>query len=271
LLYKLDSSGHKTVLHYFTGGADGGSSESGVTLDGAGNLYGTTAYGGANGCGVVYKLDSAGTLTVLYTFTCQDDGEDPFAGVVRDSAGNLYGTAGWGGANGYGDIYKLDPAGEFTVLYSFPAPPVGIGGCNPFRGVVMDAAGNLYGTSSPFTTGCQGVVYKFDTTGNYQVLYTFSGAADGRDPGSVVLDPAGNVYGATYDGGLLTCGYENVGCGVVFKVDPSGNETVLFTFTGGVGGQSPVGPIVRDTAGNLYGTAGGGGADGGVVFRVTPP
>ena len=144
VVYKLDTAGHETVLYSFTGGADGGDPYAGVIRDSAGDLYGTTFGGGAAGAGVVYKLDPADHETVLYSFTGGADGGNPYAGVIPDSAGDLYGTTFGGGAAGAGVVYKLDPADHETVLYSFTG---GADGGNPYAGVIPDSAGNLYGTT----------------------------------------------------------------------------------------------------------------------------
>jgi uncharacterized repeat protein (TIGR03803 family) len=250
VVYKVNSAGHQTVLHSFTGGADGGYPNAGVIRDSAGNLYGTTPNGGAANHGVVYKLDVAsGQETVLYSFTGGADGSGPSAGVIRDSAGNLYGTTGYGGT-GAGVVYKLDTAGNETVLYSFTG---GADGSQPFAGVIRDADGNLYGTTQGGGSAGQGVVYKVDPSGNETVLYSFTGGADGGFVyAGVIRSPAGNLYGTTLFGGTA-------GCGVVFKVDPSGNETVLHTFTCGADGGVPESGLIADSAGNLYGTASSGG------------
>ena len=193
-MYKLDSAGHETVLYSFTGGADGGDPQSGVIRDSAGNLYGTTFLGGTGNAGVVYKLDSAGHETVLYSFTFAD-GSQPTAGVIRDSAGNLYGTTELGGPASQGVVYKLDTTGNYTVLYSFTG---GADGGYPFAGVIRDSAGNLYGTTQYGGTAQQGVVYRLDTAGHETVLHSFTGGADGSRPNAgVIRDSAGNLYGTT--------------------------------------------------------------------------
>src|ERR1039457_6417121 len=246
VVYKLDPAGHQTVLYGFTGGADGSNPSAGVIRDSAGNLYGTTRYGGAGGAGVVYKLDPAGNETVLYSFTGGADGSNPFAGVIRDSAGNLYGTTDGGGSANAGVVYRLDAAGNETVLYSFM---YGADGGYPWAGVIRDSAGNLYGTTTVGGTANAGVVYKLDPAGNETVLHSFTGGADGGFPiAGVIRDSAGNFYGTTDDGG----GPANAG--VVYKLNPTGNETVLHTFTGGADGGEPYAGVIRDSAGNLYGT-----------------
>ncbi len=139
VVYKVDTSGHETVLHSFEAGTDGLSPRAGLIRDSAGNLYGTTQYGGMKGWGIVYKVDTTGHETVLHTFMDGTDGAVPYAGVIRDSAGNLYGTTSQGGAGAGGVVYKLDTSRHETVLYSFAAGPSG----TPRSGVVRDASGNL--------------------------------------------------------------------------------------------------------------------------------
>jgi uncharacterized repeat protein (TIGR03803 family) len=157
----------------------------------------------------VYKLDTASHETVLYSFTGGADGRNPYGGVIRDSAGNLYGTTVEGGTANSGVVYKLDTTGHETVLYSFTGGPDGGGP----SGVIRDSAGNLYGTASGGTAG-QGVVYELDTAGQETVLHSFTGGADGYYPnGGVIRDSAGNLYGTTSNGG-------QTGGGVVFKLKP---------------------------------------------------
>jgi len=286
VVYRLDPGGQYRVFYTFAGGADGGQPVAGVALDSAGNLYGTAFSGGItsdctdtslqNGCGVVYKIDPAGNETVLYSFTGQGDGARPYAGVVRDAEGNLYGTTYFGGTGvcftgyfGCGVVYKIDAAGNYTVLHRFTGPD----GALPFAGVIEDAQGNLYGTTESGGAGGWGVAFKMDTAGTYTVLHSFTGGSDGGDPtAGVIRDSDGNLYGTTYDGGI-TCGpYPYYyGGGVVYKLDASGKETVLYSFPCGVNGSQPEAGVVRDPAGNLYGTAVSGGTDGGgVVYKVDP-
>jgi uncharacterized repeat protein (TIGR03803 family) len=255
-----------TVLHTFTGGADGGSSFAGVILDSSGNLYGTTEMGGAFQGGTVFKLDPTGTETVLYSFTGGSDGEFPQTDLVRDPAGNLYGTV----ASGLGEIFELDADGKETTLYTFSG---GSDGGFLHSGLVRDAAGNLYGAAiSGGDTSCAafgcGVVFKVDQNGNESVLHSFKGP-DGMEPfGNLVQDTAGNLYGITPIGGASGGCSANGGCGVVFKVDPTGKFTVLHSFTG-TDGESPEAGLTLDAAGNLYGTTSAGGAFGfGVVFKL---
>jgi uncharacterized repeat protein (TIGR03803 family) len=276
IVYKVDSSGYETVLYNFTGGADGGDPFAGIIADSASNFYGTTRVGGTADAGVVYKLDTSGHETVLHSFDGGAAGAGPEAGVIRDLAGNLYGTTTYGGSGdceqGCGVVFELEPAGRYKVLYTFTG---GADGANPTAGLIRDSAGALYGTayqggrgSCYPEHGC-GVVFKLDTTGNYTVLYRFTGDADGGNPiAGVIADSAGNLYGTT-SGGAGTCYYPlPAGCGVVFKLDPAGQETVLYSFTGRADGGYPTAGVIRDSAGNLYGTTHWAGAarQGGVVY-----
>jgi uncharacterized repeat protein (TIGR03803 family) len=263
VLYKVDASRHATVLHNFTGGADGGNPYGGVIGDSAGNLYGTASGGGASNAGVVFKVNSSGNETVLYSFTGGADGGYPYGVLIGDSAGNLYGTTTGGGASGAGVVFKVDTSGNETVLYSFTGAA---DGDSPFAGLVRDSAGNFYGTTNGGGASGAGVVFKVNTSGNETVLYSFTGGADGSSPLWVTLarDSAGNLYGTTAGGGASNAG-------VVFKVNASGNETVLHSFTGGADGGSPYTGVILGPGGNLYGTATTGGqSDAGVVFEIKP-
>ncbi len=256
VVYMIDSSGHQTVLHSFSGGADGGGPQGGVTLDAAGNLYGTASSGGAFNAGVVFKLDTAHQLTVVHSFSGLD-GMNPSGNLVLDSAGNIYGSTGLGGTANVGVVYKLDAAGNATVLHSFTGPD----GSSPFGGVIRDAAGNLYGvTEVGGSSG--GVVYKVDPAGQETVLQNFAGAGGAYPVCTLIRDRAGNLYGTTIEGGASFSG-------VVFRIDPRGIETVLYSFTGAADGGAPFAGLTADASGNLYGTTNNGGAGGhGVVFKL---
>jgi uncharacterized repeat protein (TIGR03803 family) len=156
-VFKLDAAGNETVLYSFEGGSDGEQPGAGLIRDSAGNFYGTTIIGGG-GSGTVFKLDPSSGETVLHRFgSSSTDGIQPHAGVVRDAAGNFYGTTYFGGAFGDGTVYKLDPGGNLTILHSFAW---GTDGAGPWGGVIRDAAGNLYGTTSVGGTYNFGIVYK---------------------------------------------------------------------------------------------------------------
>jgi uncharacterized repeat protein (TIGR03803 family) len=332
-VFKLDTSDMLTVLYAFTGNTDGWIPNPGLVMDKAGNLYGTTQQGGAGscfgGCGAVFKVNKDGKETVLYSFGGGKDGMIPMAGVVMDAVGNLYGTTLAGGdQRSYGTVFKISKSGKETVLHRFTG---GGDGGSPYGSLILDDEENLYGTTSAGGTGCSGgcgTVFMMNKTGRETVLHRFHGRDDGdapfdslvRDtkgnlygttvgggtygfgtvfkvskvgkevilysfPGTnddgypysgLVRDKAGNLYGATYYGGMNNCNDESgySGCGTIFKVDPSGKGTLLYSFTGGTDGAYPsYGNLLLDASGNLYGaTYGDPGDDSGasLVFKLTP-
>ena len=331
-VFKVTLRGTETVLHSFTGGADGANPYAGLVLSGH-TLYGTTNYGGSgngkDGHGVVFELDiKTGVETVLYTFTGGADGGYPFAGLVQDKKGILYGTTWSGGANTYwGTVFEVVPkTKKETVLHSFdesdgadsysaltlnPTETVlygaatqgGSGGCYFGCGVVfsltiktstytvlhrfagspdggypggtlaLGTSGDLYGaTGSGGASGNGAVIKLVPKTKKETVLYSFSGGADGDYPdGSVIRGKKGELYGTTYEGGSGNCtryGYD--GCGVVFKLDTTGEETVLHSFDDS-DGVNPVCGVTMDSKGNMYGTTLAGGSHGyGTVWKLTP-
>jgi uncharacterized repeat protein (TIGR03803 family) len=212
----------------------------------------------------------AGNLKVLYSFTGGADGMTPVAGVTRDASGNLYGTTLYGAYPYSGTVFELTKSEKLKVLYAFDG---GSDGASPEGGVIRDAKGTLYGTTS-YTKSYgygYGTVYKVSKSGEHTVLYTFSGGADGAGPQSALIpDRGGNLYGTTEFGGDLSCGAP-YGCGVVFRLSKTGQENVLYAFHGGSDGASPVAALVADAQGNLYGTASSGGdaiCNCGVVFKL---
>ena len=267
-VFKLSKAGKVTLLHSFTGGPDGGAPDAGLVQDGKGNFYGATYYGGSYGYGVVFKMSPAGVETVLYAFTGGSDGAGPYTQLTRDAKGNLYGITFNGGTRDWGTVFKVSPSGKHTLLYSFTG---GADGGDPAGGVIEDASGNLYGTTSiggdsACYQGC-GVIYKLAPSGKETVLYNFKGGTDGFYPASgLIQDAQGNLYGTTYYGGGSP---QNAG--TVFELSKTGQETVLHHFTGGDDGGSPQDSLIQDEQGNLYGTTWGGGAHScGTVFKVTP-
>jgi uncharacterized repeat protein (TIGR03803 family) len=273
-----------SVLHTFTG-PDGAEPISSVILDGAGNIYGTTPAGGdgncsLEGCGTVFVLNKAGKEIALHSFK-GTDGAYPHAGLMRDSRGNIFGTTVEGGSGtntcggteiGCGVAFRFSSKGK-EAEFKFQGP----NGDNPESSLVEDAAGNLYGTTVGGGKYGWGAVFKIDgTTGKESVLYSFSGGSDGCFPvEGLTLDSAGNLYGVTAQGGEGFC---TSGEGVLFEVDPAGNETVLHTF-GGTYGAYPSSVPLFDSQGNLYGTTAAGGSNSnvdcseggcGTVFELTP-
>jgi uncharacterized repeat protein (TIGR03803 family) len=285
------------VLHNFKGGKDGFQPVSPLVADAAGNLYGATLQGGGpgcfHGCGTVFELTPSSkgwTEKILYAFKGGDDGRAPESNLIFDAAGNLYGTTVNGGKGrncsvrqgGCGTVFKLSPNGDGTwtesVLYSFHGSP---DGAYPSGNLVFDSAGTLYGTTQGSGTGTGncgisgcGTVFALTpkSGGGWRetALYNFQGGNDGAEPwGGVIFDPQGNLYGTTFYGGGSP--YCTLSCGTVFELKRVGGqwkEIVLFGFLGGGHGDTPLGGVVIDTAGNLYGTLAGGGNDGGAVFEV---
>lgn len=287
-----------TILHRFTG-PDGSTPYGSVISDWEGNLYGTAISGGdtsdttcqsnpfaSPGCGVVYKIDRHNNESILYTFKGGTDGAFPATELLLDEVGNLYGTARGGGMDpsgtcgfiqGCGVIFKIDRHSNQSVLYSFTGGTDGIGVSS---GLVRDQFGNFYGaTVAGGTTnsncvgggppGTCGVVFKVDTRGNETVLHSFTGGSDGYSPyGSLIRDWQGNLFGVTDGGGDTSNTFCATtvpalaganGCGVVFKIDHSGNFSVLHAFDGSDGGPYPDGWLATDYAGNIYGITGNGG------------
>jgi uncharacterized repeat protein (TIGR03803 family) len=263
-VFKVTPSGNETILHSFAGGRTDGCfpDMAGVVLDDAGNLYGTTNGCGSYGSGVVYKLTPSGNETILHSFSSAD-GNAPFAGVLLDKAGNIYGTTNGGGAHRCGVVYKLTPDGIETILYSF----VGAfgDGCFPMGGLVLvDNA--LYGTTYLGGRHGVGAVFKLRLSGTETVLHSFSeNGIDGTYPEAcVALDKAGNIYGTTYQGGVNHIG-------TVYKLTPSGTETILHSFPANdTDGTDPYfAALILDKLGNLYGVTNSGGASGGgTVFEI---
>jgi len=252
------------LLYAFKGGADGSEPAGNMAMDASGNLYGTTISGGGGancsaGCGTVFKLDAKRNETVLYSFSGQADGQYPL-GVILDPAGNIYGTTVWGGnpnCQGWGScgvIYRLNPAGKLTILHTFQGNTDGM---NPEAPPVIDAAGNLYGTTlaggggggciENNPPGC-GVVYKVDQDGNETVLHAFAGTDGANSAAGLLLDMPENLYGSTTEGGRYNYG-------TIFRLGKSGKETVLHDFTGEApDGGVPYDGLTLDRFGNLYGT-----------------
>jgi uncharacterized repeat protein (TIGR03803 family) len=312
----LPAASQESIIYSFAGGtSDGAIPSSSLIVDKAGNLYGTTPHGGANGCGTVYQLSPQAngdwTETVLYSFTKQASGcaGIPGPSLVLDGQGNLYSTA-LGGAHGAGFVYELSPSSSgwtLTDLYDFHPTYTYRDGFYPYAGVIRDHAGNLYGTTYLGGVGqcgnSEGVVGGSKATGSKppkgntssgcviifelspsssgtwteKILYNFRAGADGAGPwANLTLDASGNLFGTTSGGGTGYGGCIGVyigGCGTVFelmRVHGGWKEQVLYAFTGGTDGGVPVASVIFDKAGNLYGTTPGEFAEYGSVYELSP-
>ncbi len=252
VVFKLNTFGQKTVLHNFGASGDGQYPADSLTRDGNGNLYGTTSHGGAKGDhGTVFKIDTAGNETVLHSFAGgRSDGCSPQQGLLRDKAGNLYGTTALCGSAKQGTIFKIDSAGNFSILHSFAGSPSD--GSSPVVGhLTMDTKGNLYGLTWDGGANQVGALYKLSRKGKLSLLYSFqaTGWTVCGVAGTVALDKNGNLYGTTE-----LCGSLNYG--TIWKVSKKGKETILHDF--GPSDGCEAGGVVRDAKGNLYGTLWGG-------------
>jgi uncharacterized repeat protein (TIGR03803 family) len=280
----------ETVLHSFNG-TQGQAVFGGLTMDAAGNLYGTATGGGIStgncsgftykGCGVVYELKhvkgGGWAEEVLHYFDKDGtDGFTPYGTLAFDKTGNLYGTTSFGGAFNYGTVFKLTPSASGwteSIVHSFNNN--GSDGFYPSGGVIFDASGNLYGaTGNGVNTSTErGTVYELSPAGGgtwtETILYSFqSNGVDGTSPGPLTFDSAGNLFGATGIGGSNTFG-------TVFKLSPGSggwSETILYNFGNPPDAEYPIGGVVFDSAGNLYGATNAGGANlgSGAVFEITP-
>ena len=271
-----------TTLVSFNG--PNGSTPSASLIQGVdGSLYGTTYSGGsfgincAAGCGTVFKITPAGTLTTVHLFD-YTNGAYPFAALAQGSDGNFYGTTTAGGANGHGTVFQLTPAGVFTPLYSFCSQPNCADGATPYAGLVQATDGNFYGTTSEGgmgggacgSGGC-GTVFRITTAGALTTLHLFCSqpnCTDGVGPFAGLIQATdGSLYGTAHGGG-------SGGSGTVFKITTTGTLTNLYSFCSQLtcdDGAGPSGALVQGNDGNFYGTTQAGGFNiNGTVFRITP-
>jgi uncharacterized repeat protein (TIGR03803 family) len=255
-LYKVTPTGTLTILHAFTGGADGGTPNGPPIQATDGNLYGTTTFGGANNLGIVYKSTLGGTLTTLYSFKNSTDGYNPVAPLVQGTDGNLYGSAQFGGAHGGGTIFKISTAGKLTVQHAF----TGTDGSRPISAMIQGTDGNFYGTTYVGGANNQGVVFKMTASGTLTVLHSFSAATDGEDPEDAMVQATdGNFYGVANG--------NNGGPTSLYKVTLKGVFSRLYLFDGTIG-SGPV-ALVQHTDGLLYGdttTGSGTGQSNGIFY-----
>jgi len=276
------------VIHTFNG-KNGSQPHGNVIFDATGNLYGTTSRGGNYDYGTVFEMspgtDGKWTEKAIHSFNNNGkSGYYPMAGLIFDTAGNLYGTTFSGGAYGGGTVFELSPqtGGGWVAraLHSFEGN--GTDGVDPYGSLIFDGAGNLYGTTAGGGVTNHGIVFELSPGNagwNETVLYSFGYIPDGQEPqAGLVFDSAGNLYGTTIDGGGGRCisGHQDIGCGTIFELSPQvgggWTERVLHNFLSDAhDGNFPVCTLIFDASGNLYGTTSEGGTyNHGTVFELLP-
>jgi uncharacterized repeat protein (TIGR03803 family) len=282
-VFNVTPAGMETQLYSFVGPPNDSANPAAVLIKGAdGNFYGTTVFGGANGGGTddgsVFKITPAGAETMLHSFGASaTDGINPMAGLLLGTDGNFYGTTEDGGAHcsadgtACGTVFKITPAGVETILYSFGATRTD--GNTPQAGLIEGTDGNFYGTTTLGGAHGGGTVFKITLAGVETVLYSFGATStDAFEPrAGLILGSDGNFYGTTYAGGA------HQQSGTVFKITPTGLETLLYSFGAtSTDAALPVASLIQGADGNFYGTTSSGGTNGvvaltaGTVFRVTP-
>lgn len=277
--FRLNAKGGEKVLHSFSNGTDGARPLAGLVMDKKGNVYGTTIQGGTHNAGTVFQLNATGAAKILHSFdNTGTDGFYPYGGLVMDTKGNLYGTTTAGGTYNGGTVFELGPNGTETILHNFGN---GVDGNAPAVGLVIDAEGNLYGTTNygGANSSCNGgrgcgTAFELSTNGTETILYNFGASGtDGYYPyAGLVMDTKGNLYGTTALGGANSSCNAGSGCGTAFKLTANGTETILHSFGATeTDGYSPFDALAIDTNGNLYGTTANGGQYGsGIIFKLTP-
>lgn len=283
--FVLTPTGQETVLWNFGNGSDGQNPYSSLLIDGSGNLFGTTFFGGNYLGGTAFELTAAGQESVLWSFGNGSDGSGPQTALITDASGDFYGTTVAGGAYGAGTLFKLTPvttpggASSTTsytesILWSFGN---GTDGKNPGSSPIIGANGNLFGVTGVGGLYGGGAAYELTPDGQETVLWNFRGSG-GQFPNGMIIDANGNLYGVTRNGGANSaCGFPASGCGTVYELTPpavAGNawtETILWDFGPSPDGYNPSGNLLLDASGNLYGVTSGGGANfnGGTVFEIS--
>jgi uncharacterized repeat protein (TIGR03803 family) len=262
VIYKLSPQGQETILFAFQGGLHTTSPKEpagGVLLDTNGNIFGAAQFGNKQtcqiGCGSIFLLDPAGSMHFLHQFTGGADGANPIGPLVQDALGNLYGVAQSGGDHscpesfedqgaGCGVVFKIARNLKFTVLHTFAG---GADGAIPQGGLVIDSAGNLFGTAVQGGIAENGTIYEIAKDGTYTVVHRFT-QAEGRNPnGGLVADTSGNLYGTAQLGG-------DQNLGTIFEFTADESVKVLHNFQGLEDGAVPLAGLFRDRAGHLFGT-----------------
>ncbi len=301
-IFRVAGNGVYTSLYSFTGGLDGAAPYGGLLQGSDGSLYGTAAYGGSNGDGTIFKIAPSGTLTPLYSFTGMTDGANPMAGLIQDGDGNLYGTAAYGGAAGFGTVFRFASNGLITTLYAFTN---GIDGENPRVPLTLGSDGNFYGTAYGGYGAAVETVFRVTPSGAFSRLssYIDAGIGSALAPGSggnmygslgitfVDVSTNGSVQWVAYnfyesqsfalgpvqlapasDGYLYgtSCYAGASNAGTIFYMVPMRDPARIYSFNGAGDGAFPEAPLIQASDGNLYGTTSAGGiGNNGVVFRIS--
>jgi uncharacterized repeat protein (TIGR03803 family) len=269
-IFRVTPSGILTPIYAFTNGADGSVPHAALIVGSDGNLYGTAEYGGTNNAGTVFKVNTNGVFTPLYSFRTNNiDGRRPEAALLEGNDGDFYGTTATGGTGGAGTIFKITPAGILTNLHNFNGS--GTDGSGPAVALIQGTDGNFYGTTDNGGNKYAGTVFRISPQGAWTNLHSFSYyGSDGNLPWAALVQGIdGNFYGTTYAGG--TFGY-----GTVFMMTPDGTLTTLYSFANGSDGGQPYAALVQGDNGNFYGTTWGnansfaGTNSMGTVFGITP-
>jgi uncharacterized repeat protein (TIGR03803 family) len=259
-VFRITPTGKLKVLYNFDG-PHGEAPLGGLTLGTDGNFYGTTWYGGAYRSGTIFRITPGGKLTVLYSFMefSGDSGFQPYAPPIEGVDGNFYGTAGFGGTNGGGTVYKFTPSGAFTALHEFS----GSDGSEPVAPLIQGTNGDFYGTTQLGGSGNDGEVFRITSSGVFKILSEFDGAGDGGNPYSpVVQGKDGDFFGTA-------SGWGSFGWGTIYKLTPAGVITNLYNFNGNSDGGGPYAGLVQATDGKLYGVGSGGGFNHGSIYSIT--
>ena len=272
-VFKKSPSGTLTTLHNF-GGADGSQPLAGLAAGSDGNFYGTTNLGGSHNGGSVFKVTTSGQFTILHSFCSKAacaDGQNPYAGLIQATDGDLYGTTLLGGSHGDGTVFKITKGGTLSTLYSFCSQSGCADGEFPQTGLVQASNGNLYGTTILGGTSGSGTIFEITLRGGLTTLYNAcpqSGCPDGNYLYAALIQATdGNLYGIMQVGGAH-------GSGTIFKITLSGTLTTLYSFCSQpacADGQYPAAALVQATNRTLYGTTADGGVHGdGTVFSIAP-
>lgn len=268
-VFRISTNGSGySILHHFGGGSDGRNPQAALIQGADGSLYGTTAQGGANGQGTVFKISSNGTAyQTLYSFSGSPcDGGNPQAALLQGQDGRLYGTTAQGGSNYEGTVFSLKTnGGAYAVLYHFDSGPGD--GSQPQAALVQDSNTVLYGTTYYGGINGRGTLFSMNADGSgYTVLYSFGNApGDGSNPEGAILGANGALFGTTYSGGTSN--------GTAFTMNTDGTGySILYSFTGGADGAHPQAALAQGSDGGFYGTTPGGGDMGfGALFKVLLP